>query len=219
MHSHLQMNGWCSVAKSCLTLQPHELQHARLLCPPLSHGVYSNLCPLSQWCYLTVSSSATCFSFCLQSFPASGSFTIRWLKSWSFSFSISISPSNEHSGLISFKIDWFHLLAVQGTLRSLLQHHSLKASVLWLSAFFIVQLSRLYMTTGKTTALTIWTFLSQVMSLLFNILPRFVIAFLPRRNASFNFMAAVTICSDFGAQENKICHCFHFSPFYLRWLD
>ena len=83
---------------------------------------------------------------------------IRWLKSWSFSFSISISPSNEYPGLISFKIDWFHLLAVQGTLGSLLQHHSLKASVLWQSAIFIVQLSRLYMTTGKTIALTTWTF-------------------------------------------------------------
>ena len=83
---------------------------------------------------------------------------IRWLKSWSFSFSISISPSNEYPGLISFKIDWFHLLAVQGTLRSLLQHHSLKASVLWRSAIFIVQLSHLYMSTGKTIAFTTWTF-------------------------------------------------------------
>ena len=83
---------------------------------------------------------------------------IRWLKSWSFSFSISISPSNEYPGLISFKIDWFHLLAVQGTLGSLLQHHSLKASVLWRSAIFIVQLSHLYMSTGKTIALTTWTF-------------------------------------------------------------
>ena len=83
---------------------------------------------------------------------------IRWLKSWSFSFSISISPSNEYPGLISFKIDWFHLLAVQGTLRSLLQHHSLKASVLWRSAIFIVQLSHLYMSTGKTIALTTWAF-------------------------------------------------------------
>ena len=83
---------------------------------------------------------------------------IRWLKSWSFSFSISISPSNEYPGLISFKIDWFHLLAVQGTLGSLLQHHSLKASVLWRSAIFIVQLSHLYMSTGKTIALTTWAF-------------------------------------------------------------
>ena len=101
---------------------------------------------------------------------------IRWPKYWSFSFSI--SPSNEYSGLISFRIDWFDLLAVQGTLKSLLQHHSLKASILQHSAFFIVQLSHLYTTTGKIIALTIRTFASKVMSLLFNTLSRFVIAFL-----------------------------------------
>ena len=102
---------------------------------------------------------------------------IRWPKDWSFS--ISISPSNEYSGLISFRIDWFDLFAVQGTLKSLLQHHSLKASILQCSAFFMIQLSHLYMTTGKTMALTIWTFVSKVMSLLFNMLSRFVITFLP----------------------------------------
>ena len=104
---------------------------------------------------------------------------IRWPKYWSFSFSISIS--NEYSGLISLRIDWFDLLAVQGTLRSLLQHHSSKASVLWHSAFFMAQLSQLYMTTRKTIALTIQTFVSKVTSLLFNMLSRLVIAFLPRR--------------------------------------
>ena len=104
---------------------------------------------------------------------------IRWPKYWNFSFSI--STSNKYSGLISFKIDWFHLLGVQGTLRSLLQHHSSKASILPLSAFFMVQLSKSYMTTGKTIVLTIWTFVGRVMSLLFNTLSRFVIAFLPRR--------------------------------------
>ena len=104
---------------------------------------------------------------------------IRGPKYWSFSFSI--SPSNEYSGLISFKINWFDLLAVQGTLESLLQLHSSKASVLWCSAFFTVQLSQLYMTTGKATALTRWTFVGKVMSLLFNMLSRLVIAFLPRR--------------------------------------
>ena len=103
---------------------------------------------------------------------------IRWPKYWSFSFSI--SPSNEYSGLISFRIDWFDLLAVQGTLKSFFQHYSSKASVLWCSAFFIVQLSHPYMTTGKTIALTRWTFVSKVMSLLFNMLSRLVIAFLPR---------------------------------------
>ena len=104
---------------------------------------------------------------------------IRWPKYWSFSFSI--SPSNEHSGLISFKIDWFDLLAVQGTLKSLIHHHSSKASFFWCSAFFIVQLSHPYMATGETIALTRWTFVGKVMSLLFNMLSRLVIAFLPRR--------------------------------------
>ena len=103
---------------------------------------------------------------------------IRWQKYWSFSFSI--SPFNEYSGLISFRMNWFHLLAVQGTLKSLLQHHSSKASVLQHSVFFMVQLSHPYMTTGKTIALTKWTFVGKVMSLLFNMLSRLVIAFLPR---------------------------------------
>ena len=103
---------------------------------------------------------------------------IRWSKYWSFSFNI--SPSNEYSRLISFRMDWFDLLSVQGTLKSLLKHHSSKASILWHSALFIVQLSHLYITTGKTRALTRWTFVGKVMSLLFNILSRYVITFLPR---------------------------------------
>ena len=138
---------------------------------------------------------------------------IRWPKYWSFNFSM--SPSNEYSGLISFRIDWFDLLAVQGTLKSLLQNHSSKASILQRSAFFMLQLSHQYMTAGKNIALTRWTFVGKMMSLLFNMLSGFVIAFLFKEQASFNFMAAVTICSDFGAQEKKICYCFHFSPFYL----
>ena len=118
-------------------------------------------------------------------FPIIGVFSnelalcIRWPKYWSFSFSI--SPSSEYSELISFRMDWLDLLAVQGTLRSLLQHHSSKASILWHSAFFVVQLSHPYMTTGKTIALTRRTFVGKVMSLLFNVISRFVIAFLPRR--------------------------------------
>ena len=117
-------------------------------------------------------------------FPSTRVFTnesalhIRWPKYWSFSFNI--SPSNEHPGLISFRMDWLDLLAVQGTLKSLLQHHSSKASVLQCSAFFIVQLSHPYMTTGKTIALTRWTFVGKVMSLLFNMLSMLVITFLPR---------------------------------------
>ena len=122
---------------------------------------------------------------------------VRWPRYWSFSFSI--SPSNEYSGLISFRMDWFDLV-VQGTLKSLLQHHSSKASFLQCLAFFIVQLSHPYMTTRKTITLTRWTFVSKITSLLFNMLSRLVIAFLPR-STLLNFMAAVTICSDFGAQE------------------
>ena len=130
------------------------------------------------------SSSDALFCSHPQSFPAWGTFPmcsvhIRWPKYWSFSYSI--SPSSEYSGLISFKIDWFNL-AVQGTFRCLLQHHHSKALVLWCSAFFTVQLSQLYMNPGKTIALTIQTFVGRVMSLLFNTLSRFVIAFLPRSN-------------------------------------
>ena len=124
---------------------------------------------------------------------------IKWPKHWSFSFSISLS--NEHSGLISYRIDWLDLLAVHRTLKSLLQHHSSKASILGCSAFFIVQLSHPHMTTGKTVALTRQTFVGKVMSLLFNMLSRLVIAFLPRSKR--NFMAAITICSDFGAPKIK----------------
>ena len=125
---------------------------------------------------------------------------MRWPKYWSFSFNISLF--NEHSGLISFRMDWLDLLAVQGTLKSLLQHHNSKASLLRCSAFFIVQLSHPYMTTGKTIALTRRTFVGKVMSLLFNMLSRLVITFLPR--SAFNFTPAVTICSDFGSPQNKV---------------
>ena len=111
-------------------------------------------------------------------FPNESGLLIRWPKNWNFSFSI--SPSNEYSGLISFRMDWFDLLAVQGTLKSLLQHHSSKASILQHSAFFIVQLSHLYMTTGKTIALTRWTFVGKVMSLVLNMLSGLVITSLPR---------------------------------------
>ena len=123
------------------------------------------------------------FSSCLQSFPTAGSFLMSqlfMLGGQSIGASAPLSPSNEHSGLISLKFDWFDLLAVQGTLKSLLQHHSSKASILWCSAFFMVQLSHSYMTTGKTIALTRWSFVGKVMSLLFNFLSRFVIPFLPR---------------------------------------
>ena len=134
-------------------------------------------------------------------FSRESTLCMRWPKYWSFSFSI--IPSKEIPGLISFRLDWLDLLAVQGTLKSLLQHHTSKASILLCSAFFIVQLSHPYMTTGKTIALTRQTFVGKVRSLLFNMLSRLVINFLPR-SKSFNFMAAVTICSDFGAPKNKV---------------
>ena len=155
-----------------------------------------------------ISSSVVPFSFCPQSLPASESFSdkstlcMRWPKYWRFSFNI--SPSNEQPGLTSFRMDWLDLLAVQGTHKSLLQHHSLKGSILRHSAFFTVQLSHPYMATGKTIALTRWTFVGKVMSLLFNLLFRLVITFLPRSKCLFNFMAAVTICSDLGAPQNKV---------------
>ena len=150
-------------------------------------------------------------------FSNESAFCIRWPKYWSFSFSI--SPSNEYSGLISFRIDWFDLLAVHGTLKSFLQHHSSKASVLWCSVFFTVRLSHLWLTTGKTIALTIWIIICKVMSRLFNMQSRFLIAFLPR-SKYLNFVTEVTVSSDFGAQENKICHCFFFPLlFAMKWWD
>ena len=160
------------------SLQLYGLQCANLPCPWPSPGVCLNSCPLNQWCHPTISSSVIQPSHPLlllpSIFPSIRVFSnelalrIRWPKYWSFS--LSISPSNEYSGQISTQIDWFDLLAVQGTLKSVLQHHSSKASILWWSAFFMVQISHLYMTTGKTTALTVWTFVGKVMSLLFNML-------------------------------------------------
>ena len=139
-----------------------------------------------------------------------------WQKYWSFSFSI--IPSKEIPGLMSFRMDWLDLLAVQGTLKSLLQHHSSKASILRHSAFFTVQLSHPYMTTGKTIGLTRRTFVDKVMSLLYNMLSSLVITFLPK-SKRLNFMAAVTIYSDFGAPKNKVWHCFHCFPIYFQWSD
>ena len=159
-------------------MPPLGLQHTRPPCLSPTPRVYSNSCPLSQWCHSN--HLILCCPLLLPPsiFPSSRVFSnesvlhIRWPKYWSFSFSI--SPSNEYSGLISWRTDWFDLFAVQGTLKSLLQHHSSKASILWCSTFFIVQFSHSYMTTGKTTALTRWTFFGKVMSLLFNMLSRLV---------------------------------------------
>ena len=138
---------------------------------------------------------------------------IRWPKYWSFSFSI--SPSNEYSGLISFRMDWLDLLAVQGILKSLLQHHSSKASVLWRSAFFIVQLSHPYMTAGKTIALTRRTFVGKVMPLLFNMLSRLVITFLPRSKRLLISWLQSPSAVILEPPQNKVSHYFHCFPIYL----
>ena len=138
---------------------------------------------------------------------------IRWPKYWSFSFNI--SPSNERPGLISFRVDWLDLLAEQGSLKSLLQHHSSKASILLCSAFFTVQLSHPYMTTGKTIALTTRTFVEKVMSLLFNMLSRLVITFLPRSKCLLISWLQSPSAVTLEPPQNKVCHCFHCFPIYL----
>jgi len=172
------------------SLWPHGLQHTWPPCPSPTPRVYSNSHPLSRWCHPTFLTSVIPFSSCPQSFPASGSFQMSQFftsdgQSIGVSASFSISLSNEYSGLISFRMDWLDLLAVQGTLKSLLQHHSPKASILQCSAFFIVQPSHPYMTTRKTIALTRGNFVVQVMSLLFNMLSRLGITFLPRSYHAF----------------------------------
>ena len=152
------------------SLQPHESQDTRPPCPSTTPGIHWDSRPWGQWCHPAISFSVVPFSSCPQSL------SFQWVnyshevestpKYWSFRFSI--IPSKEIPGLISFRMDWLDLLAVLGTLKSLLQHHSSKASILWRSAFFTVQLSHPYMTTGKTIALTRWTFVGKLMSLLFN---------------------------------------------------
>ena len=166
------------------SLWPQGLQHARHPCPTPTPGVLLKLMSIESVMpsnHLILCHSLLLLPSIFQSIRVFSNESVlhtRWLKYWSFSFSI--SPSKEHSGLISFRMDWLDLLAVQGTLKSLLQHHSSKASILWRSAFFIVQLSHPYMTTGKTIASTRWTFVGKVMSLLLNMLSRLVITFLPR---------------------------------------
>ena len=167
------------------SLRPHKLQHARLPCLSPNPRACSQSCSLSWWCHTAISSCHPLL-FLPLIFPSIRIFSnesalhIRWPKYWSFSFST--SSFNEYSGLISFRMDCFDLFAVQGTLKSLLQHHISKASILLCWAFFIVWLSHPYMTTGKTIALTRRTFVGKVMSLLFNMLSRLVLAFLPRSN-------------------------------------
>ena len=142
---------------------------------------------------------------------------IRWPKYWSFS--LSISPYNEHPGLISFRMDWLDLFALQGTFKSLLQHHSSKASILRCSTFFTVHLSHPYMTTGKTIALTRWTFVGKVTSLLFNMLSRFVIAFLPRSKPLLISWLQLPSAVILELPKIKVWHCFHCFPIYFPCSD
>ena len=203
-------------------LWPHRLKYTRPPCPSPTPRAYLNSCPSSQWCHPTISSSVGPFSSCLQScsirvFSNELVLRIRWPKYWSFSFSI--SPSNEYSGLFSFRMDWLDLLAVQGTLKSLLQHHNSKALILRCSAFFIVQLSHPYMTTRKTIALTRQIFVGKLMSLLFNMLSMLVITFLPRSKhllISWLHLPSAVILEP---PQNKVCHCFHCFPICLPWSD
>ena len=165
------------------SLPPHGLHHAMLPCLSLSPGFAQThahwISDAMQSSYPLLPPSPPALNFpSFRVFSNESVLHIRWAKYWSFSFSI--SPSNEYSGMISFKMGWLDLLAVQGTLKSLLQHHSLKASILQCSVFFTAQLSHPYMTTGKTIALTTWTLVSKAMSLLLNMLFRLVISFLPR---------------------------------------
>ena len=166
------------------SLRPHESQDARPPCPSPTPGVYPNSCPSSWWYHPAIYSSVLPFSFCPQSLPASGSFPMSQFFAWGgqstgVSASVSVLPMNTQ-GWSSFRMEWLDLLAVQGILKCLLHHHSSKASILQHSAFFIVQLSHPYMTTGKTKALTRQTFVGKVMSLLFNMLSRLVKTFLLR---------------------------------------
>ena len=198
----------------------HEPQHTRPPCPSPTPGVHPNLCPLSRWCHPNIS----CHPLLLlpSNFPSIRVFSndsalcIRWPKYWSFSFNI--SPSNEHQGLISSRIDWLNLLTVQGTLKSLLQHHRSKTSILWHSAFFLIQLSHPFMTTGKTIALTRWTCVDKVISLLFNMLSRLVITFLPRGKRHWILWlqspSAVIL-----EPRKKVSQCFHCFPIYFPWSD
>ena len=209
------------------SLRPHGLQHSRLPCPSPTTGACSNSCPSSRWCHPTIWFSVIPFSCSLQSSPASGSFQMsQFFASGGQSIGVSASASvneyswisNEYSELISFRMDWLDPLAVQGTYKSLLQHHNSKASVLRCSAFFIVQLSHPYTTTGKVIALTRQTFVCKVMSLFFNMVSRLFITFLPR--SKHLLMSWLQSPSAVILEPQKIVsHCFHCFPIYLPWSD
>ena len=196
------------------------MQHTRLPCPSPIPGGCSNSCPSKS--VMPSNHLILCRPLLLlpSNFPISRVFSseflhIRWPNYWSFRFSI--SPSNEYSGLISFKVNWLDLLAVQRS--PLLLHLTSKASILQHTDFFMVQLSRPYMTTGKTIALILWSFVSKVMSLLFNMLSRLVIAFLPRSKHLLIPWLQTPSAVILEPRKIKVCHCFHCSHIYLPWSD
>ena len=205
----------CSVMSN--SLRSHESQHARPPCPSPTPRVYSNSSPSSWWSDPAISSSVVPFSSCPQSLPASGSFPVSQLFTWG---SQSIGASASASVLPMNTQDWLDLLAVQGTLKSLLQHHSSEASVLLCSAFFMVQLSHPYMTTGKTIALTRRTFVGKVIPLLLNMLSRLVITFLPRSKRLLISWLQSPSAVIFGAQKNSQ-PLFPLFPhlFAVKWWD
>ena len=199
------------------SLRPHGLQHTRPPCPSPTPGVYSDL-PIES--VMPSNHLILCHPLLLlppippsiRVFSNESTLRMRWPKYWSFSFSISLSK--EYPGLISLRMCWLDLPAVQGTLKSLPQHYSSKASILLRSAFFIVQLSHPYMTTGKTIALTRWTFVDKVISLLFNILSKLIITFLPR--SKHLLISWLQSPSAVILEPRKIVsHCFHCFPIYL----
>ena len=196
-------------------LRPHELQHTRPPCLSPTPRVYSNVCLLSQWCHPIISSSVIPFSSCLQTLPATGSFQMSQFFTWGgqsigVSASTSVLPMNIQDW---FPLGWTGWISLQSKgLSRVFSNTTVQKYQFFDSQTFIVQLPHPYMTTGKTIALTIRTFVGKVMSLFFNMLSKFAIAFLPRSKCLFNFMATVIIHSDFGAQEDKVCHCFHRFP-------
>ena len=204
------------------SLRTHESQHARPPCPSATPGVHSDSRPSSQWCHPAISSSVT------PSPPAPNTSQHQSLFQWVnsshelttvLSFSFSISPSKEIPGLISFRMNWLDLLAVQGTLKSLLQYHTSKASILRLSAFLTVQLSHPYMTRGKTIALTKWAFVGKVMSLLFNMLSRLIITLLPRSKCLLISWLQSPSAVTLQPPKIKSATVSTVSPIYFPWSD
>ena len=204
------------------SLRPHEPQHARPPCPSPTPRVQTSSCPLSRWCHPTTSSSVVPFSSLSQSFQHQGLF--QWVSSLHQVAKV-LEFQLQHLALpwtprtVSFRMDWLDLLVVQGTLKSLLQHHNSKASIILHSAFFIAQLSHPYMTTGKTIAMTRQAFVGKRMSLLFNMLSRLVITFFPRSKHLLISWLQSTSAVILEPPQNKVSHCFHCFPIYLPWSD